>query len=133
MVLLILGIVQKSKKGPVLAYAGIIKNMHEEVIKAKNKLSDLNNHLFAQLERLGDEDLKGDALTEEIGRAKAVTNVAQQIVNNGNLVLSAVKTKEEYFPGQKALPEIFGDKNNDETRKEDEPRKRIPSHLRDVD
>lgn len=75
----------------------------------KNKLVDLNNHLFAQLERLGDEELKGDDLVEEISRAKAITNVAQQIINNGNLVLGAIKTKEEYFPAKRALPEIFSD------------------------
>ena len=57
----------------------------------KNKLTDLNNHLFAQMERLGDEDLKGDELKEEIERARSVTNVAKQIVNNGNLVLNAQK------------------------------------------
>jgi hypothetical protein len=55
----------------------------------KNKLSDLNNHLFAQLERLGDEDIVGDKLNEEINRAKAVTEVAQQIIANGTLVLRA--------------------------------------------
>jgi hypothetical protein len=55
----------------------------------KNKLSDLNNHLFSQLERLGEEDLVGDKLFEEINRAKAVTDVAQQIIANGNLVLKA--------------------------------------------
>ena len=99
----------------------------------KNKLSDLNNHLFAQLERLGDEELKGDALTEEISRAKAITNVAQQIINNGNLVLNAIKTKEEYFPGQKTLPEIFTDTDAADAG---EPRnatktRRIPDKLKD--
>lgn len=57
----------------------------------KNKLSDLNNHLFAQLERLSDEKLKGDKLSEEIVRAKAVSGIAQQIIANANTVLEAHK------------------------------------------
>ena len=55
----------------------------------KNKLIDLNNHLFAEMERLSDEDLKGDELQEEICRAKSVSNVAAQIINNANLALKA--------------------------------------------
>jgi hypothetical protein len=55
----------------------------------QNKLIDLNNHLFAQIERLSDEDLKGDALREETGRAKSVSNIAAQIINNANLALKA--------------------------------------------
>ena len=51
----------------------------------KNKLSDLNNHLFAQLERLSDEDIKGEDLDEEIRRAEAVCNVATQIIDTGVL------------------------------------------------
>jgi hypothetical protein len=62
----------------------------------KNKLSDLNNHLFAQLERLGDEDITGDQLTDEISRAKAVTEVAQQIISNANLTLKAQTVMYEY-------------------------------------
>lgn len=61
----------------------------------KNTLGDLNNHLFAQLERLGDEDLEGEKLQEEIERAKAVTSIASQIISNGSLVLRAEEFKVE--------------------------------------
>lgn len=55
----------------------------------KNKLTDLNDHLFAQLERLGDENLSPDALAKEIDRGKAITCVAQQVIANARLVLEA--------------------------------------------
>jgi hypothetical protein len=55
----------------------------------KNTLGDLNNHLFAQLERLSDEDIRGDKLKEEIERAKALSSIANQVISNGNLVLKA--------------------------------------------
>ena len=55
----------------------------------QNKLSDLNNHLFAQLERLGDEELSGDELSSEIARAKAVTVVAEQVIASRALALKA--------------------------------------------
>ncbi|WP_428413051.1 hypothetical protein [Pararhizobium sp.] len=57
----------------------------------KNKLSDLNNHLFAQLERLSDEDVKGEDLEQEVARAQAVVSVSDQIVRNADLQLKAVK------------------------------------------
>ena len=61
----------------------------------QNTLGDLNNHLFAQLERLGNEELKGDELKEEILRAKAVTDIAREIIDNANTVLDVMKFQSE--------------------------------------
>jgi hypothetical protein len=55
----------------------------------QNTLTDLNNHLFAELERLGDEDLTGDHLHEELDRADAISKVAGNVVENANLMLKA--------------------------------------------
>jgi len=68
----------------------------------KNTLTDLNNHLFAQLERLGDEDTKGEKLAEEINRARAVSDIATQIISNGTLVLKAKSFMHEYMGGEDA-------------------------------
>lgn len=57
----------------------------------KNKLVDLNNHLFAQMERLSSEDITEENLKKEIERSKAVANIANSIINNGKLALEAQK------------------------------------------
>lgn len=62
----------------------------------KNKLSDLNNHLFAQLERLGEEDLTPDQIDKEVNRSKAIIGVAAQIVSAQNLNLRAVELIAEH-------------------------------------
>jgi len=78
----------------------------------QNKLIDLNNHLFAQLERLGDESISATDLEKEITRAKAITDVSKEVINNATLVLDAAKLKAEYQGGNNGnlIPAILSDK-----------------------
>ena len=73
----------------------------------KNTLVDLNNLLFAQLERLGDEDIKGEKLEEEINRAKAVIGVASKIIDNGALALEAHKFADDQMDIDRKLPKML--------------------------
>ena len=74
---------------------------------ARSTLGDLNLHLFAQLERLGDEDIKGDELREEINRAEAITAVAQQIISNGALVLKVKQLSVNKFDDDVQIPKML--------------------------
>lgn len=60
----------------------------------RNTLGDLNNHLFEQLEKLGDTELQGEKLSEEINRSKAVMGIAKTIIDNGSLVLDAQRAMD---------------------------------------
>ena len=51
----------------------------------KNKIEDLRNHLFAQIEKLSDEELKGDTLKEEIKRSEAISGLADQIIQSAKV------------------------------------------------
>ena len=55
----------------------------------KNKLTDLNDHLFMMLERLGDEDMTAEQVEQEAKRADAIVGVADSIIRNADLQLKA--------------------------------------------
>lgn len=60
----------------------------------RNTLSDLNNHLFEQLERLNDAETE-EEIQQELGRSKAVEGIAKNVIDNGKLVLEAQRFKHD--------------------------------------
>lgn len=72
---------------------------------AQNKIEDLRNHLFASLERLGEDDLKGEALAEEVTRSKAICSISSEIVETAKVeiellkITGAIKSGSQFFKG----------------------------------
>lgn len=73
----------------------------------KNTLGDLNNHLFAELERLCDEGLTGDELKEELTRAESIVRVSSSIISNASLVLQAEKFKDQKMDADLKTPKML--------------------------
>ncbi|AGF87333.1 hypothetical protein NOL04_02285 [Streptococcus suis] len=61
----------------------------------RNKMSNLADTLFAQLEYLDDRELSENELKIEIERSKAMVSVAGQIVSVGKLAIDAKKLEAE--------------------------------------
>lgn len=73
----------------------------------KNHQIDLDNHLFAELERLGNEELTTEELQAEIQRAEAITKVANAINSSRANSLKAMQFKDEAMSKHPSLPEGF--------------------------
>lgn len=71
-----------------------------------NTLTDLNNYLFEQLERLND-----DELDREIRKTEAVVKVSEKIIENGELAFKTMKHLDDYGyhpdKGTAALPPML--------------------------
>ncbi|HFU4136851.1 TPA: hypothetical protein ACGO73_000541 [Streptococcus suis] len=61
----------------------------------RNKMSNLADTLFAQLESFDDRELSENELQIEIERSKAIVSVAGQIVSIGKLAIEVEKLKQE--------------------------------------
>jgi len=57
----------------------------------KNKLSDLNDHLFAQLERLSEEGLSAEQIELEAKRAEAIVAVADQVIGSATIQVAVAR------------------------------------------
>jgi len=57
-----------------------------------NQLSDLNDHLFAQLERLSVVGISDKVLKSELERTTGVISVSAQIIQNAKTTIDAANT-----------------------------------------
>jgi len=74
----------------------------------KNRLIDLNNHLFMQLERLSDEKLTAEQIDSEVKRTDAIVAVSEQLIRNSDLSLKAATLVANHGDRFKPmLPTIF--------------------------
>lgn len=80
--------------------------------KTKNKMINLNDHLFEQMERINDDNLKHEELQQEIARAKAMGGLASQIIQNARVSIEAAKAFNEGLI--KKFPPMLGIEANEE-------------------
>ncbi len=64
---------------------------------ARNKITDLRNHLFAQLERLSDDEAMKNPIAREreISRANAIKQIADSITATAKVELDTLKAVAE--------------------------------------
>lgn len=75
----------------------------------KNKMTDLNDHLFMALERLNEDDATAEDIEREAKRAEAIVNLADQIVSGHRLSLDAARLYAQHGAGVlPMLPQIGG-------------------------
>lgn len=83
----------------------------------KNRLIDLNNHLFMQLERLSEEDLTPEKIEVEVKRTDAIVAVSEQLIHNADLALKAAKLVADHGDRFKPmLPMLAGAKADGEAQ-----------------
>lgn len=68
----------------------------------KNKIEDLRNHLFEQLERL--KDVEPEKLEKELERAGAVADVARVIVDSAKAEVAFIQATGKITEGTGFVP-----------------------------
>lgn len=70
-------------------------------------ISHIRDSLSMQLDRLSDGALEGEALKSEINRARAMSDISSQILDDGRLALQAARFMDEALTDNPKLPEYF--------------------------
>ena len=77
-----------------------------------NALSDLNNILFSQVQRLANgENLNPEDMKKEIEKTKAIEGLSKQIISNAKLQLDAVKFSNTSRTAARQMPDVLQNKN----------------------
>ena len=58
---------------------------------ARNKISDLRDHLFAALERIDNDDLTADQIQQEVNKAKAIASIGSVLINSAKVEMEYIK------------------------------------------
>lgn len=79
----------------------------------KNTLTDLNNYLFEQLERLNDDSLTQEQLDTELKKTEGIVQISEKIIANGELAFRTMKHMDDYGYNQKhEVPPMLGTKGD---------------------
>ena len=57
---------------------------------ARNKLSDVRDHIFMALERLSDETLTNDQINVEVDKAKAISQLAGTLIQSAKVEIDFI-------------------------------------------
>lgn len=79
----------------------------------QNNLADLNNHLFATLENLQNDELSDEQLEKELKRAKGMCSVSSQILKVASLQITAIKTAESCGLLNRDMPALLAVKDSE--------------------
>ena len=76
----------------------------------RNSLADLNDYLFEQIERVNDDELKGEELKMQLQRSKMVCQLGSVIVQNAAVMVQGMKVSSEYGIERKDMPQMIAAK-----------------------
>lgn len=87
---------------------------------SKTKLTDLNNHLMAQIERLNNQDLSFEEIQKESVRANAINSMSSQMIMIAKTAIDAMKLVANSECDIRELPEMIGVSNSKEKNEPDD-------------
>lgn len=74
---------------------------------AKDKITDLREHMFMQLERLNDDEITPEQMEIEKERSKCIVGIASQLIQSAKVEVDFVKAyggdPSSFFGEQKRL------------------------------